>query len=74
MTNSKPIAGPRPFTLRFGETIPQPPQLDICYDLQRQVAQVWTETEWRDVADCEGRSPWQATLITKVSRETTDDN
>lgn len=66
-------SGMKPFLFRFKEGMSSPPDLDVRYDPQRQLTQIRIEDRWQDMADHEGRGPWQDTTITRIARETTDD-
>ena len=61
-----------PFVLTYAEPIVREDDASHArYDPAQQLSQVWTETGWVDAA--EQGSPGE-TKITKVERETTDDD
>lgn len=76
MTNDRHRIRPTaatPFLLRYGERIPSSPVPKVVYDCQQQLVQILIGGAWEEAADCDNDSLWRATLVTCISRETTDD-
>lgn len=63
----------RPFLLRFGEPIMQNPGAPLIYDPQRQIVRALVGGRWLDAADLSAKMLGPGTRITRVERETTDD-
>ena len=62
-----------PFILRFAQQIPASYPQALRYDAQRQIAQILENGKWVDTPDAREKVR-QATRLTKVAAETTDDN
>nr|WP_315229789.1 hypothetical protein [uncultured Albidiferax sp.] len=73
MTTEAPTAAMTlPLLMRFAEPLGPTASHRLRYDPARQVAQVEVDGQWIDTPDAEG-DVHASTLITRVARETTDD-
>ena len=61
-----------PLLMRFATPLGPTAFHRLRYDSTRQIAQVEVNGQWVDTPDAEGEFP-PSTLITRVARETTDD-
>lgn len=62
-----------PFLVRLGEAIPETPPAQLAYDSQHQLVRVLVDGHWQDAADCSDGILGGVSRITRVARETTDD-
>ena len=61
-----------PFIFGFGQKLPELPRHPLRYDAARQISQVLIHGRWVDGPDASGEL-MASTRLTKVERETTDD-
>lgn len=61
----------RPFLLRFSEPLPAQPGVRMRYDPVRQVSEVEVDGLWID--STAGKGDVGGTRVTRMNRETTDD-
>lgn len=72
MTTDARAISSTPFLLRFSEPIPAQEPVRVTYDPVRQVSLVDVASQWVDSTSAAARHI--GTRMTKVERETTDDN
>lgn len=73
MTTEAPSASMAlPLLMRFAKPLGPAVSHRLRYDPARQIAQVEINGQWVDTPDAEGEFP-SSTFITKVARESTDD-